>query len=107
MRRSALIAGVLGAGLVFAASGSLGLKVGFDQLGNLVEGAHFVRGYEELTEEYPGGILAPLNVLVEGEGLNERGEELLRLQGELQGELLDAGGSAITFGPQYEGRVPG
>jgi hypothetical protein len=25
----------------------------------------------------------------------------------LQGELLDAGGSAITFGPQYEGRVPG
>jgi hypothetical protein len=107
MRRSALIAGVLGAGLVFAASGSLRLKVGFDQLGNLPEGAHFVRGYEELTEEYPGGILAPVNVLVEGEGLNERGEELLRLQGELQGELLDAGGSAITFGPQYEGRVPG
>jgi putative drug exporter of the RND superfamily len=107
MRRSALIAGVLGAGLVFAASGSLGLKVGFDQLGNLPEGAPSVRGYEELTEEYPGGILAPVNVLVEGEDLNERGEELLRLQGELQGELLDAGGSAITFGPQYAGRVPG
>jgi hypothetical protein len=53
MRRSALIAGVLGAGLVFAASGSLGLKVGFDQLGNLPEGAPSVRGYEELTEEYP------------------------------------------------------
>ncbi|MDP8945186.1 MAG: MMPL family transporter, partial [Actinomycetota bacterium] len=107
MRRSSLIAGVLGAGLVFAASGSLGLKVGFDQLGNLPEDAPSVRGYEELTEEYPGGILAPVNVLVEGEGLNERGEELLRLQGELQGKLLDAGGSAITFGPQYAGRVPG
>jgi len=107
MRRSALIAGVLGAGLVFAASGSLGLKVGFDQLGNLPEGAPSVRGYEELTEEYPGGILAPVNVLVQGEDLNERGEELLRLQGELQAELLGAGGSAITFGPQYAGRVPG
>jgi len=107
MRRSALIAGILGAGLMFAASGSLGLKVGFDQLGNLREGAPSVRGYEELTEEYPGGILAPVNVLVQGEDLNERGEELLRLQGELQAELLDAGGSAITFGPQYAGRVPG
>jgi hypothetical protein len=51
--------------------------------------------------------LAPVNVLVQGEDLNERGEELLRLQGELQAELLDAGGSAITFGPQYAGRVPG
>ncbi len=107
MRRPALIAGVLGAGLVFAASGSLGLKVGFDQLGNLPEDAPSVRGYEELTEEFPGGILAPVNVLIQGEDMNERDEELLRLQGELQGELLDTGGSAITFGPQYEGRVPG
>jgi RND superfamily putative drug exporter len=107
MRRPALIAGVLGAVLVFAASGSLELKVGFDQLGNLPADAPSVRGYEELTEEFPGGILAPVNVLVQGEDLNRRGEELLRLQGELQGELLDAGGSAITFGPQYEGRVSG
>src|SRR5918995_7096952 len=107
MRRPALIAGVLGAGLVFVASGSIGLKVGFDQLGNLPEDAPSVRGYEELTEEFPGGILAPVNVLVQGVDLNGRGEELLRLQGELQGELLDAGGSAITFGPQYEGRVSG
>jgi RND superfamily putative drug exporter len=107
MRRSALIAGILSAGLVFAALGSLGLNVGFDQLGNLREGAPSVRGYEELTEEFPGGILAPVNVLVQGEDLNERGEELLRLQGELQAELLGAGGSAITFGPQYAGRMPG
>jgi len=73
----------------------------------LPEDAPSVRGYEELTEEFPGGILAPVNVLVQGEDLNERGEELLRLQGELQGELLDAGGSALVFGPQYAGRVPG
>jgi len=107
VRRPALIAGVLVAGLVFAAAGSLGLKVGFDQLGNLPDDAPSVRGYEELTEEFPGSILAPVNVLVQGEELDERGEELLRLQGGLQGELLDAGGSAITFGPQYAGRVPG
>ncbi len=107
LRRPGLVAGVLGAGLLFAASGSVGLKVGFDQLGNLPGGAPSVRGYEELTEEYPGGILAPVNVLVQGENLDERDEELLRLQGELQGELLEAGGSAITFGPQYTGRVPG
>jgi uncharacterized membrane protein YdfJ with MMPL/SSD domain len=97
MRRPALIAGVLGAGLVFAASGGLTLRVGFDQLGNLPEESPSVHGYEELTEEYPGGILAPVTVFVEGEGLNERGEELLRLQDELQGELLDAGRSAISF----------
>jgi len=46
-------------------------------------------------------------VLIEGEDLDERGEELLRLQNGLQGELLDADGSALVFGPQYEGRVPG
>ncbi len=107
LRRPGLIAGVLCAGLLLAASGGLGLRVGFDQLANLPGGAPSVRGYEELTEEYPGGILAPVNVLVRGEDLDERDEELLRLQNELQGELLEAGGSAITFGPQYAGRVPG
>jgi RND superfamily putative drug exporter len=106
-RRSGLIVGVLGAALVFAASGGLGLKVGFDQLANLPEAAPSVRGYEQLTESFPGGILAPINVSVRGEDLDERDEELLRLQEGLQGELLDAGGSAIAFGPQYAGRVPG
>ena len=95
------------AGLLFAAAGSLGLRVGFDQLANLPEDAASARGYEELTEEFPGGVLAPVNVLVQGESLDERDEELLRLQNGLQGELLDAGGSALIFGPQYEGRVPG
>jgi len=107
LRRPGLIAGVLCAVLMLAASGSVGLRVGFDQLANLPEGAPSVRGYEGLAEEFPGGILAPVNVVMRGEDLDERDEELLRLQNELQGALLEAGGSAITFGPQYAGRVPG
>jgi len=107
LRRSGLVAGALSVGLLFAAAGSLGLKVGFDQLANLPDGAASARGYEELTAEFPGGVMAPVNALIEGEDLDERDEELLRLQSELQGELLDADGSAIIFGPQYEGRVPG
>jgi RND superfamily putative drug exporter len=105
-RRSGPIAIVLVAGLVFAAAGNLGLRVGFDQLANLPGSAASVRGYEELTGEFPGGVLAPVNVLVRGENLDEKNEELLRLQSGLQAELLDAGGSALTFGPQYAGRVP-
>lgn len=107
LRRPGLAAGILGAVLLVAAAGSLGLRVGFDQLANLSEDAASARGYEELTAELPGGVLAPVNVLIEGENLGGRDEELLRLQNELQGELLDANGSALVFGPQYEGRVPG
>ncbi|CAN5840404.1 MMPL family transporter [soil metagenome] len=107
LRRPGLAAGFLVAGLLFAAAGSFGLRVGFDQLANLSEGAASARGYEQLTAEFPGGVLAPVNVLVEGEDLDERDEELLRLQNGLQGELLDADGSALVFGTQYEGRVPG
>jgi len=106
LRRPGLVVGVLVVGLVFAAAGSLGLRVGFDQLANLPGEATSVRGYEELTGEFPGGVLAPVNVLVQGEDLDERDEELLRFQNGLQAELLDAGGSALTFGPQYAGRVP-
>ncbi len=106
LQRSGLVVGVLIGGLVFAAAGSLGLRVGFDQLANLPGEAASVRGYEELTGEFPGGVLAPVNVLVQGENLDERDAELLRFQNELQAELLDAGGSALTFGPQYAGRVP-
>jgi RND superfamily putative drug exporter len=105
-RRSGLIVGVIVAGLIFASAGNLGLRVGFDQLANLPDSAASVRGYEELSGEFPGGVLAPVNVLVRGENLYEKNRELLRLQGGLQAELLDAGGSALTFGPQYAGRVP-
>ena len=104
--RSGLIVGVIVAGLIFASAGNLGLRVGFDQLANLPDSAASVRGYEELSGEFPGGVLAPVNVLVRGENLDEKNRELLRLQGGLQAELLDAGGSALTFGPQYAGRVP-
>jgi RND superfamily putative drug exporter len=105
-RRSGLIVGVIVAGLIFASAGNLGLRVGFDQLANLPDSAASVHGYEELSGEFPGGVLAPVNVLVRGEDLDEKNEELLRLQRGLQAELLDAGGSALTFGPQYAGRVP-
>jgi putative drug exporter of the RND superfamily len=105
LRGPGLAAAILGAGLLLAAGG-LGLRVGFDQLANLSGGAASARGYEELTAEFPGGVLAPVTVLVEGEDLDKRDEELLRLQNGLQDELLDAGGSALIFGPQYEGRVP-
>ena len=106
LQRSGLVVGVLVVGLVFAAAGSFGLRVGFDQLANLPGEAASVRGYEELTGEFPGGVLAPVNVLVRGEDLDERDDELLRLQNGLQAELLDAGGSALTFGPEYAGRIP-
>ena len=106
LRRPGAVAGFLVVGLVVASLGGLGLRVGFDQLANLPAGAASVRGYEELTGEFPGGVLAPVNVLVRGEDLDEKDEELLRLQGGLQAELLDAGGSALTFGPEYAGRVP-
>jgi RND superfamily putative drug exporter len=106
LQRPGAVAGALVAGLVLASLGGLGLRVGFDQLANLPEEAASVRGYEELTGEFPGGVLAPVNVLVRGENLDEKNEELLRLQSGLQAELLDAGGSALTFGPQYAGRVP-
>jgi RND superfamily putative drug exporter len=97
---------VIVAGLIFASAGNLGLRVGFDQLANLPDSAASVRGYEELSGEFPGGVLAPVNVLVRGENLDEKNRELLRLQSGLQAELLDAGGFALTFGPQYAGRVP-
>jgi putative drug exporter of the RND superfamily len=106
LRRPGVVVGVIAAGLILASAGNLGLRVGFDQLANLPGSAPSVRGYEELTGEFPGGVLAPVNVLVRGENLGEKNRELLRLQGGLQAELLDAGGSALTFGPQYAGSVP-
>jgi RND superfamily putative drug exporter len=53
-RRSGLIVGVIVAGLIFASAGNLGLRVGFDQLANLPDSAASVRGYEELSGEFPG-----------------------------------------------------
>ncbi len=108
LRRPGLAAGVLVATLLVAASGTLGLRVGFDLVANLPENAPSVRGYEELTREFPGGILSPVNVVIWGEDLGARYEELLRLQEGMQTELLRSGEyAAAALGPQYEGRVPG
>ncbi len=84
LRRPGLVAGVLVAVLMLAASGALGLRVGFDLLANLPENAPATRGYEDLTREFPGGLLSPVNVVVEGEDLDEKQEALLRLQQEMQ-----------------------
>ena len=105
--RPGFVAGVLVVALALAASGIFGLKVGFDQLGNLPTGAPSARGYEELTRQLPGGVLAPVNVVVRGENLGAKSAELRRLESGLQNELLRAGGSAVSFGPQYAGRIPG
>ncbi len=107
LRRPGLIAGVLLATLAVAASGTLGLRVGFDLLANLPQEAPAARGYEELTREFPGGIISPVNVVVRGAALEED-DKLLRLQGAMQTELLRSGDlAAATLGPQYEGRIPG
>lgn len=108
LRRPGLVAGVLVAILVVAASGAFGLRVGFDLLGNLPEDAPAARGYEELTREFPGGIISPVNVVIEGDNLDEKDDELLRLQERMQTELLRSGElAAASLGPQYQGRIPG
>ena len=108
LRRPGLVAGVLVVVLVAAASGTLGLRVGFDLLANLPEDAPATRGYEDLTREFPGGLLSPVNVVVEGEDLDDEQAALLRLQQEMQTELLRSGELATAvLGPQYDGEIPG
>ncbi len=108
LRRPGLSVGVLVVMLLVAASGTLGLRIGFDLVANLPGNAPSVRGYEELIREFPGGILSPVNVVIWGEDLDARYEELLRLQEGMQTELLRSGEyAAAALGPQYEGRVPG
>ena len=108
LRRPALVAGVLVAVLMVAASGVLGLRVGFDLLANLPEDAPAQRGYEDLIREFPGGLLSPVNVVIEGENLDNKQDALLRLQQGMQTELLRSGELATAvLGPQYDGQIPG
>lgn len=108
LRRPALISGVLTVTLVIAASGALGLRVGFDLLANLPQDSPAAQGYTELTKEFPGGIISPVNVVVRGENLGGKDDELLQLQTAMQTELLKSGKLATaTIGPQYEGDIPG
>ena len=108
LRRPGLVAGGLVVVLAISASGFFGLRVGFDLLANLPENAPASRGYEDLTREFPGGLLSPVNVVVEGEDLDEEQDALLRLQQEMQTELLRSGELATAvLGPQYDGQIPG
>ncbi len=107
LRRPGLIAGGLVVVLVVLTSGVLGLRVGFDLLANLPRDSSTAKGYAELTREFPGGIISPVNVVVQGNAL-EKDKKLLRLQSAMQTELLRSGElAAATLGPQYEGRIPG
>jgi RND superfamily putative drug exporter len=108
LRHPALVGGALAATLIVAASGALGLRVGFDLLSNLPQDSPAARGYEELTREFPGGIISPVNVVVSGQNLGEKSDQLLQLQTAMQTELLKSGKLATaTIGPQYEGDIPG
>ena len=106
LRRPGISALALCTVLLVLSSGALGLRVGFDQVENLPDNAPAVEGYEALTEGFPGGLLAPVNVLVQstdGESLAAQPEQLRRLRSQLLGE----GGFAAAIGPQNSGLLPG
>ena len=102
VRRPGLVAGVLGAGLLALAFGAFGLRVGFDQVDALPDDAPSAQGYEALAAGFPPGIISPVNVVVEGDGIAGRGAELERLENELWG----AGGFAAVLGPGSGGVLP-
>ena len=102
VRRPGLVAGVLGAGLLVVALGASGLRVGFDQVDALPDDAPAARGYEALSAGFPAGIVSPVNVVVEGNGIAGRETELERLENELWG----AGGFAAVLGPGSGGILP-
>lgn len=103
LRRPGLTAGVLVAALLLLATGAFGLRVGFDQVANLPDDAPSVEGYDMLAGGFPQGVLAPVNVLVEGENVAYQDEELRRLKS----RLIGAGGFAAAIGEEDSGMLPG
>jgi RND superfamily putative drug exporter len=101
-RRPGLVAGTLCFVLLLGALGALNLKVGFEQADALPDEAPAARGYETLQKGFPAGILSPVNIVLKGEGLAGRAEELRRLESELWG----AGGFAAVLGPRSAGFLP-
>ena len=103
LRRPGLTVAVLGSLLLALTAGAAGLKVGFDQVENLPDGTPAARGYSMLASGFPPGVLAPVNVLVEGEDVASRPEALRRLES----GLLGAGGFAAAVGPEDSELLPG
>lgn len=103
LRRPGLTAGVLVAALLLFATGAFGLRVGFDQVENLPDNAPAVEGYDMLAGGFPQGVLAPVNVLVEGEDVAYQDEELRRLKS----RLIGSGGFAAAIGEEDSGMLPG
>ena len=100
-RRPGAIVGVLVAVLLAASLGVFGLRIGFDQIQALPDDAPSSRGYEALSEGFPSGILAPVNVIVSGENLNASNLERLK------NEMWTSGGYAAVIGPDDSSLVPG
>ncbi|MBA2691612.1 MAG: MMPL family transporter [Rubrobacter sp.] len=100
-RHPAAIVAVLAAILLTASLGIFGLRVGFDQIQALPEDAPASRGYAALSEGFPSGILAPVNVIVGGENLNTSNLERLK------NEMWFSGGYAAVIGPDDSSLVPG
>jgi len=103
LRRPGLATLTLCAALILCAVGTLGLKVGFDQVENLPDDSSSVPGYEALASGFPQGVLAPVNLLVRDDDLGGKENEIRRLRS----ELLGAGGYAAVIGPQESYLVPG
>lgn len=101
-RRPGLVAGALGFVLILGALGAAGLKVGFDQVGALPGDAPAAQGYETLQSGFPTGIISPVNVVLEGEAVEGRAQELRRLKSRLWG----SGGFAAVLGPRDTGLLP-
>jgi RND superfamily putative drug exporter len=103
LRCPLLIAGAVSLTLLVLAGGLAGLRVGFDRVGNLPDFSPVAKGYEALAGGFPQGVLAPVNVLVQGQDLTSNPEKLRRLES----RLLGAGGFAAAIGPEDSERFPG
>ena len=78
--RPAVVA--LGSGLLLAAlaTGLFRLEVGNRTITGLPAGAEAAEAYEQASKGFAPGILSPTMILIEGEGIAERRESLVRLQ---------------------------
>jgi RND superfamily putative drug exporter len=101
---AALVAIVCIGVLALAATGLTRTELAFRLVNGLPAGTEERRAASAAGEGFAPGILAPTVLLLEGDGLAERTEELARLQKQLEGQP----GVAAVIGPEgLPGDVPG
>jgi RND superfamily putative drug exporter len=101
---AALVAIVCIGVLALAATGLTRTELAFRLVNGLPAGTEERRAASAAAEGFAPGILAPTVLLLEGDGLAERTEELARLQKQLEGQP----GVAAVIGPEgLPGDVPG